>query len=66
MKRTFTNLETTRLAYNEVSLERTSNQLHLDSSELQMLKRMQNIVDQCLLEPSQLSIDKILSALKSF
>ena len=64
MKPTFTNLEITRLAYSDSPNEITGKYESVNG-EYHVLKKMQNIVDQCFSEPSQQSIDKILAALKS-
>ena len=66
MKTTFTQLENTRLAYNEANpkldgiFERNA-----ANKEFALLKKMQSKVDSCLVQPSQNSIDIILAALKS-
>ena len=64
MKPTFTNLEITRLAYSDSPNDAEQNNESV-SREYHLLKKMQNIVDQCISEPSQQSIDKIMAALKS-
>ena len=65
MKPIFTNLEITRLAYNEVSPNDFFENRNFAAREYKLLKKMQRVVDQCLLEPSQQSVDKIMAALKS-
>ncbi|MBC7388919.1 MAG: hypothetical protein H7329_06900 [Opitutaceae bacterium] len=65
MKPTFTNLEITRLAYNEAFPIDLSENQSFAEREFKLLKRMQKVVDNCLLEPSQQSVDKIMAALKS-
>ena len=63
MKTTFTNLNNTRLAYNEVPQKANSSFETNSTEEYFLLKNMQSKVDRCLAQPSQTSIDAILATL---